>query len=78
MTTEMFLGMPACNPEFDKEKCTGCGLCQNICLCEVIEIKDKKSRYRFHFFFGLYWLRALYGGLPSGMYHREWSSDFKR
>jgi len=27
----------------DKDKCTGCGACANICPMDVFEIKDGKS-----------------------------------
>ena len=27
----------------DKEKCTGCGECVDICPAEVLEMKDEKS-----------------------------------
>jgi NAD-dependent dihydropyrimidine dehydrogenase PreA subunit len=29
--------------KIDKEKCTGCGTCVDICPVEVLEIKDEKS-----------------------------------
>jgi NAD-dependent dihydropyrimidine dehydrogenase PreA subunit len=31
------------NPIVDKEKCTGCGTCVNICPVNVFELKDGKS-----------------------------------
>jgi len=29
--------------KIDKEKCTGCGTCVDICPVAVLEIKDEKS-----------------------------------
>ena len=30
-------------PYVDSEKCTGCGVCKNVCPVEVFEIENEKS-----------------------------------